>query len=182
MRHASCTLGNQLNKNENREIKVKHWRLKDVLMQAMIASLYAVLVYALPFMSSGMIQFRIAEVLMILVLFDRRNLIGVTLGCFVANLVTGAILIDVLVGPLATLIAGIFMILTKKKPWIAMIWPAIFNGIIIGLILTYAYLVGTLFLNMAFVFIGEFAVLYLLGLPIYVILKRNAYIREMFGN
>lgn len=154
--------------------------LKNVLMQAMIASIYVVLVYVFQFASFGLIQFRIAEVLMILVLFDHKSLIGLTLGCFVANLVGGAILIDVIIGPIATLLAGILMILTQHHPKVAMIWPAVMNGIIIGLILTYGYLLGPLYITIPSVFIGEALVMYLIGLPVYLVLAKHQAFHELF--
>ncbi len=154
--------------------------LRTVLMQAMIASIYVVLVYVFQFASFGLIQFRVAEVLMILVLFDKKSVVGLTLGCFVANLVGGAIWIDVIIGPIATLIAGIAMIMTQSHPKIAMIWPAVSNGIIIGLILTYGYLLGPLYLTIPSVFIGEALVMYLIGLPVYLVLSKHQAFIELF--
>ncbi|TNF07364.1 MAG: QueT transporter family protein [Bacillota bacterium] len=147
----------------------------------MIAAIYVVLVYVFQFASFGLIQFRIAEVLMILVLFDKKSVIGLTLGCFVANWVGGAIVIDIIFGTLATTIAAILMILTKKVLWVALLMPAIVNGIIVGFILTYAYDLGLLYVTIPSVFIGEFVVLFLLGLPLYKALKENPHFIEFFN-
>ncbi|MCR3905790.1 MAG: QueT transporter family protein [Tenericutes bacterium] len=156
--------------------------LKDFLKQSMIASVYVVLVYVFQFASFGLIQFRIAEVLMILVFFDKKSIIGLTVGCFIANLVGGAIIIDVVFGTMATTIAGLLMWYTRKVPLFALIWPAVSNGIIVGLILTYGYLLGPLYITMPSVFIGEFVVLYALGIPIYYSLKDNQDFLEFFRN
>jgi len=161
-------------------LNMNRFVLKTVLMQAMIASIYVVLVYVFQFASFGLIQFRVAEVLMILVLFDRKSVVGLTLGCFVANLVGGAILIDVIIGPMATLLAGIAMIMTKSYPKITMIWPAVMNGIIIGFILTYGYLLGPLYITIPSVFIGEALVMYLIGLPVYLVLSKHQGFNELF--
>jgi uncharacterized membrane protein len=154
--------------------------LRSALMQAMIASAYVVLVYVFQFASFGLIQFRVAEVLMILVLFDRKSVIGLTLGCFLSNLLMGAIFIDVIIGPIATLIAGIVMVLMRNHPKIAMIWPAVFNGVIVGFILTYGYLLAPLWISIPSVFIGEALVLYLIGLPVYIILSKHQGFKELF--
>jgi uncharacterized membrane protein len=154
--------------------------LKDFIMQAMIAAIYVVLVYVFQFASFGLIQFRIAEVLMILVLFDKKSVIGLTVGCFVANWVGGALVIDIIFGTLATTLAAIFMIYTKKIIWLSLLMPAIFNGIIVGLILTYAYDLGMLYVTIPSVFIGEFAVLFIIGLPLYNALKDNQNFNEFF--
>jgi uncharacterized membrane protein len=147
--------------------------LKDYVMQAMIASIYVVLVLIFNFASFGLIQFRIAEVLMIFVLFDKKYIIGVTLGCFVANWLGGALWFDIVFGSMATMIAGIFMVLFKNKILVALLFPAIINGLIVGFYLTYGYLLGPLFLTIPSVFIGEFVVLFFLGYPVYIALSRN---------
>ncbi len=155
--------------------------LRSALMQAMIASAYVVLVYIFQFASFGLIQFRVAEVLMILVFFDRKSVIGLTLGCFLSNLLMGAIFIDVIIGPVATLLAGIAMVMTQHHPKVAMIWPAVFNGVIIGFILSYGYVLAPLVISIPSVFIGEALVMYLIGLPVYMILSRNQGFKELFN-
>jgi uncharacterized membrane protein len=180
---ASCELYPRKPALENMKtgrITMNRFILRSVLMQAMIASAYVVLVYIFQFASFGLIQFRVAEVLMIMVLFDRKSIIGLTLGCFVSNLLLGAIFIDVIIGPIATLLAGIAMVMTKNHPKIAMIWPAVFNGVIIGFILTYGYLLAPLFISIPSVFIGEALVLYLIGLPVYMVLSKHQAFKELF--
>lgn len=159
---------------------MNQWLLKDFLRQTMIAAIYAVLVYVFSISSFGLVQFRIAEVLMILVLFDKKNVIGLTIGCFVANLLYGAILIDVIFGSLATTIAGILMYLTKNKPGLSMIFPAVSNGLIVGIILTYGYVLGPLWITIPSVFLGEFVVMYALGLPLYLVLRKHKGFLEFF--
>lgn len=154
--------------------------LKDFLVQTMIAAIYVVLVYVFQFASFGLIQFRIAEVLMILVLFDKKSVIGLTLGCFLANWLGGAIVIDIIFGTLATTLAAILMIYTKKVLWLSLLMPALINGLIVGIILTYAYDLGLLYITIPSVFIGEFVVLFLLGLPLYKALKNNQHFIEFF--
>lgn len=161
---------------------MKNMVLIDFLKQSMIAAIYVVLVFLLRFASFGLIQFRVAEVLMILVLFDKKSIIGLTLGCFIANWLGGAIIIDIIFGTLATTIAGILMYVTRKQIFLALIWPAVINGLIIGLILTYAYQVGPLYYSIPSVFVGEAVILYGLGLPIYLSLQDNQHFLEFFQN
>lgn len=160
---------------------MNRWSTKDFLMQAMIAAIYTVLVYVFRFASFGLIQFRVAEVLMILVFFDKKSVIGLTLGCFISNWISGAIVIDIFLGPLGTLSAGLLMVYFKKIPKFALSFPAITNGIVVGLILTYGYVLGPLYITIPAVFIGEFAVLYILGLPLYLLLKQNKGFLEFFN-
>ncbi|MDX9691311.1 MAG: QueT transporter family protein [Acholeplasmataceae bacterium] len=154
--------------------------LKDFILQTMIAAIYVVLVYVFQFASFGLIQFRIAEVLMILVFFDKKSVLGLTVGCFLANLLGGALPFDVIFGTLATTLAAIMMILTKKMLWLALLMPAIINGIIVGIMLTYVYDLGFLYITIPAVFLGEFAVLFLIGLPLYKALEHNQHFNELF--
>ena len=60
--------------------------LKDLIFQALIGAIYVVLVLVLIPISFGQVQFRIAEALLVLVFFNKKNMIGLLLGTFVANL------------------------------------------------------------------------------------------------
>lgn len=153
--------------------------LKTMTTQVVIAAVYVVLVLVFQFMSFQLIQFRVAELLMVLVLFDKRSIIGLTIGCFLANLLGGAILIDVIFGTLATTFAGFLMVLLKSKPYVALLMPAVVNGLVVGVILTYGYLLGPLWLTMGSVFIGEFVVMYSFGLITYQAIKKNQYLNEL---
>jgi uncharacterized membrane protein len=160
---------------------MKEISLKTMTTQVVIAAIYVVLVLLFQFMSFQLIQFRIAELLMVLVLFDKRSVIGLTIGCFLANLLGGAILIDVIFGTLATTFAAFIMILLKSKPYVALLMPAIVNGFVVGVILTYGYDLGPLWLTMGSVFIGEFVVMYTFGLATYLGIKRNIGFQEFFN-
>lgn len=160
---------------------MKHWSIYDLARQTMIAAIYATLVYVFSFASFGLVQFRVAEVLMIFVFFDRKSIIGLTLGCFVSSLIYGADIMDIIFGSFATFLAGTSMWIFRKKPIPAMLFPAIFNGIIIGLILTYVYLLGPLSITMPSVFLGEFVILYGLGLPLFLMLRKNKGFLEFFN-
>ncbi len=156
--------------------------LIDLVRQSIIASIYIILVYAFSFMSFESIQFRIAEILLILVFFDKKSVIGLTIGVIVANLASPMLPYDMTFGVLATLISLAFLLLFRKWPYIALIFPAIINGLIVGLILYLAMGLPYLFSSL-YVFIGEFVVVYIFGLPIYYILKKinfeEIYFREI---
>ncbi|MBE0700355.1 MAG: QueT transporter family protein [Acholeplasmataceae bacterium] len=159
---------------------MKHFTLNDLLRQTMIAAIYVVLVLLFQFMSFEKIQFRIAEVLLILVFFDKKSLIGLVIGTFLANWLWSPFgLIDAVIGSFATFAGVILMVAFGRIKVIALIFPALTNGIIIGLMI--AYLNQLPFLPIAvWVFAGEAAVLYLIGLPVYSLLKRNRAFIELF--
>ena len=69
-----------------------------------VAAIYVVLCLALQPLSYGAVQVRVAEALCLLPVFGAEYIVGVVLGCFLANLL-GSTIVDVIFGTLATLLA-----------------------------------------------------------------------------
>jgi uncharacterized membrane protein len=159
---------------------MKPLRIKDVLRQTMIAAIYVVFVFLFQFMSFEMVQFRIAEVLLILIFFDRRSFWGLSIGTFLANWIMSPFgVIDAAVGTLATMIAFILMAIFRRQSIFALAFPAVTNGLLVGYMVAYLY--DFPFLETAaWVFFGEFVVLYVLGLPLYLVLRKNRNFLELF--
>jgi len=160
---------------------MNHFDVKDLVKQTMIASIYVVLVFGFQFASFGPVQFRIAEVLLVLVFFDKKSIVGLTIGTFVANwLMSPFGIVDAVVGSFATFISLVFMILFIRMRLVALAMPALFNGLIIGLMI--AYIDQIPFLPIfGWVFLGEFVVLFGLGLPLLLALSRNQDFLEFFN-
>ncbi len=150
---------------------------------AVIASLYVLLTYlsSLAGLSSGVIQIRLSEALTVLPAFTPAAIPGLFIGCLIANLLTGAVLWDVIFGSIATLIGAIFTyILRKKSKYLAVIPPIAANTAIIPFVLIYAY--GTqsaLPFIILTVFIGELLSCGVLGVILYNGLS-SPYIRNHF--
>ena len=127
---------------------------------AVTAALYVVLCYAFAFMSYGLIQFRIAEILIILPIYNKKYCIPVILGTFIANMLNGVH--DMILGTLATvLVLFIIMLINNGLVKKIIIAPAaaIINGVIIGLMLYFIFEVPyALWFCMVSVSIGEFVV------------------------
>lgn len=150
---------------------MKNFTINDLVRQAVIGSLYVVLVIIFYGLSFDAIQFRVAEILLVLVLFDKKSVVGLTVGVIIANLFSPMILYDLVFGVAATVIALLLMLYLRKWPYIALLMPSLINGPIIGLMLFIA--TGAPFLLTSLqVFIGEFVVTYVFGLPIYYLLKK----------
>src|SRR5690554_150258 len=164
----------------NKSVTLQNFTIKDLLRQAIIASLYVVLVLIFHFVSFDAIQFRVAELLLILVFFDQKSVVGLTIGVVISNLFSPIMLYDIAFGTLATTITLLLMLLLRKWPYIALLIPSIINGPVIGLMLYIA--TGAPFLLTTLqVFIGEFVVTYIFGLPIYYLLKRLNFENIYFG-
>ena len=138
---------------------------KDVLFitrAALTAALYVALTYlsSLVGLSSGVIQFRISEMLCILPLFFSGAVAGLTVGCALANLLCGAYLWDILFGTLATFIGALLARLLRKLPkkltFITTLPTILANAIIVPFVLIYAYgAEGGYFYFMLTVGVGE---------------------------
>ena len=76
---------------------------------AVIAALYIVftMVSAAFGLSSGVIQVRISEAMCILPAFTPAAIPGLTIGCFIANLLSGGVILDAVFGGLATLLGAV---------------------------------------------------------------------------
>ena len=106
----------------------------------MIAAMYVVLCLILRPFSYGEVQVRVAEALTILPYFTSAAIPGLFIGCIIANLLGGSIIIDVVFGSLATLLAAIFTyLLRKQNRFLASLPPIVFNALIVPYVLKYGY-------------------------------------------
>ncbi|MBE5790162.1 MAG: QueT transporter family protein [Clostridiales bacterium] len=135
-----------------------------------IAALYVVLTYLANMvgLASGAVQVRLSEALTILPCLTVAAVPGLTVGCVLANLLTGCALWDVVFGSLATLLGAIGTRLMRKTPNLAWIPPVVSNTIIVPLVLQKVYGVPDVLWFLALtVGAGELISCGLLGLLIY---------------
>lgn len=107
---------------------------------AAIAAVYVALTMIVAPIAFGPVQFRISEALCVLPYFLPSAVPGVTIGCFLANLLCGAAPLDVVFGSIATLIGAVgSYYLGKKNKWLVCLPPILSNTIIVPWVLRYAY-------------------------------------------
>ena len=147
---------------------------------AIIAAMYVALTIVFVPISYGAIQLRIAEVLTILPMFTSSAIPGLFIGCVLANLLSGAVLLDVVFGSLATLIGAALGWMLRKNRWLVPIPAVLANALIIPFVLRYGYAVDMpLWLMMLTVGAGEVGGCYILGeLLASVLLKRKDIFRS----
>ena len=146
---------------------------------AIVAALYAVLTWVLAPISYGPIQFRIAEILVLLVFFNPKYAYAIIIGCFVSNTTSSLGWYDMVFGTLATTLAVLPMIKTKRIG-LAAIYPVISNALIVSLELWLAFKeVGVFWLNVGTIAFGEAVVLFVLGIPFYYMICRNDHLCEV---
>ena len=143
---------------------------KDIVANALIAALYVVLTLITYPISYLGIQFRFAEILVLLCFFRKDYSIGLIVGCAIANLASSIGLVDVGFGTLATLIACVCIMFSKHLA-IACLFPVISNAFIVGFEL-YQFLGLPFWLSVGEVAIGEFTVM-VVGYILFMILKRR---------
>lgn len=164
-------------------------KIKKITYAAIIAALYVALTYGqnmlLPGSASMAIQFRAAEALCVLAFFTPSAIWGLTLGCLLFNITSGAALpLDFLVGSLASFLAASGMWASRNRtlkgiPLPGLLLPALTNGLLVGWELA-VYIGGGFWINAIYVAIGEAAVLLTLGSALYFALKKNGLHRRIF--
>lgn len=138
---------------------------------AIVAAIYVALTMALQPISFGPIQFRISEALTILPILMPEAVPGLFVGCLIANLLGGGMLLDVIVGSIATLLAALCTRFLRKYFIPAAAMPVLFNGVLVGPVVYYCYVMGegafsasVMLYTCMTVAMGEAVVVYILGL------------------
>ena len=159
---------------------------------AVIAALYSVMTILqnilFPGSASMAVQFRVSEVMTVLALFTPSAIPGLTIGCIIANIssISSIGAFDIIFGSTASCFAAVFMYLLRnvrffKIPFLSLLMPALMNGIIIGFEIDfffveplYSFNLADFLINGGCVALGELAVLFILGLPVFLATeKRN---------
>lgn len=166
--------------------------VRKLVRCAVIAAVYVVLCLALQPLSYGAVQVRIAEALCLLPVFGAEYIVGVVLGCFLANLL-GSTIIDVIFGTLATLLACIvtYMLRNARIKGLAIpasLPPVIFNAVIIGIEIAVMFPdpsssapIGlSCITNGISVGIGELISCTILGVILVKVIESNKTLRQVF--
>lgn len=143
---------------------------RDIVSNALIAVIYVIatlITYPISFLG---IQFRLAEIMVLLCFFRKDYAVGLVLGCAIVNLASTIGLVDVGFGTLATLLTCLCVMFCKQLA-IACIFPVLFNGFIVGFEL-WKFLGEPFWISVGTVALGEFAVM-IVGYVLFMILKRR---------
>ena len=164
-------------------------RIRLIVCSGIIAALYVVLTLPMAQFAFGPIQFRLAEVLTVLPAFAAGYIPGISLGCFLANLLNPNNLgpVDIIGGTVATILAGIFSrILGKKNKILGIIPPVLFNGLIVGGYLPFLLLdegsevtAAAVGLSMFEVAASEAVLLVIVGIPFILLIEKNSRLKSL---
>lgn len=149
---------------------------RRVVLVAIVAALYAVMTVVIAPISYSFIQFRVSEMLKVLVLFNPWLSLGIGIGTFFANMLSPFVgpweliwmpITDVLGGVLAWLL---YKALRERWPMLPMLVYAVTTGAAVGLMLMMFDLGGFWFLT-GTVTASE-AIILLAGIPMMFFIKR----------
>jgi uncharacterized membrane protein len=165
--------------------------IQKITKMAIIVALYVVLTNVFSAISYGNIQFRVAEILVLLCFYKRDYAIPLILACALANL-QSPLIADVLFGTAGTVFAvlGIIFISHFKKHFhhesialfIASLFPVVSNAVWVGMEL-HLYLNLPFFASAFSVAVGEFAVVSLFGVFVFASLSKNkTFMRMLFSD
>ena len=154
---------------------------KKITRAGLTACLYVVLSLITFPLASGAIQFRLSEALTLLPLFYIETVPALFVGCILINLITGCAILDVVLGSLITLLAGAMTYLTgrliKGTAWkilIGGIFPVLLNALLLPLIwLIYGTGQYVYILQCLFLFISQTVIIYGVGTPFVLVIKRQ---------
>ena len=153
--------------------------VRQITFAALVGALYVTLgyfgdVFGLTF---GIFQFRFAEALTVLPFLCPSTAWGLFVGCVLTNVISPYGLPDLILGSMATLIAGLLTARCKNK-WLAPLPPVVCNALIVGALLAWyeagftAAFPGMFLFNACSVGGAELAVCYVLGIPLLELLTR----------
>lgn len=171
-------------------MNMKNLSVRRLVRCAVIAAVYVVVCLVLAPFSYGAVQVRVAEALCLLPVFGAEYIVGVTLGCFLANLL-GSTVVDVVFGTLATLLACLVTyklrdVRVKGLAIPASLPPVVFNIIIVGAFeITFFFSDGAptamlAVFNAVTVGIGELISCTILGVALVKLIESNAGMNKIF--
>ena len=138
---------------------------------AMIAAIYLILNIIFAPISYGPVQVRIAEALVVFPFIDPSAILGLFIGCLLANIYGGLGLVDIIGGSLCTLLAA-YLTSKMKNPKLAPLPPVLINALGVSIYLHLLFDIPY-WITVLYISVGEFIACYILGYPLLIILIKN---------
>lgn len=166
-------LARMRSKTKLRRIEKMKMSVKQLARGGCIAALYVALTLLLAPISFGSMQLRVSEILTVLPFVMPEAIWGLSIGCFISNILCSSFL-DAVFGTLATLLAAICTAKIRKM-WFSPLPAVIFNAVIVGAVVTMmsveftltAYLLISLSIG-----VSQLIVCYCGGIPLLVMINK----------
>ena len=157
---------------------------RQIAVCGIVAAIYAALTILTAPLSYGLVQFRLSEALVILCALEPKLGLGITIGCFLANLFSTVTALDIVVGTLATALACLWTGRCRKL-WFLPLPNVLTNGLLVGAMLAAVLfpqqLAEGFLLAFAQVAFGEAVVMVALGVPLYLFARRTDFLHRLLG-
>ena len=153
--------------------------VRRIAFNAIVAAIYFLFTFISQPFAFLKIQVRVAEALVLLCFFRRDFTIGVTLGCFLSNLMSPLGIVDAGIGTLATLISCLGVSFMRQLA-IATLIPVVVNGFIVGAEL-YFIMEEPFWLSVGLVAAGEFIAVSIIGYLLFFFLGKRPGFLKLIG-
>lgn len=156
--------------------------VKNLIRNAVLAAVYVVLTIGLAPISYGPVQVRISEAMTLLAFYYPQYAPGLVIGCLLANIASPFGITDMLIGTLATFFA-VYGMRFCANVFFASLLPVVCNGVMVGAELIYlaALPPGMSGLAaMAYIALGEFLSVSVLGIFFIKMLRKSSILRTFF--
>jgi uncharacterized membrane protein len=157
-------------------------KTRDITRLAIVAALYVALTLApgISALSFGAVQFRVSEILMLLVFYNPKFSWSLIIGCFISNLFSPALgVFDLIFGTFATILACLLIITIANRGkllWLVPVFCAVVNGLVVGAEL-YFVLKLPFWASAGSVALGEFVVVAIGAVIFYFLMQNNNFAR-----
>lgn len=159
-----CPRNARTSDRTEKEKYMKKYSASYLAQAGVIAAAYVGLTLVFAPISFGAVQVRIAELMTILPLFTSAAIPGLFIGCILANLLGGGVVLDVIFGSIATLIGAAIGYALRRNRWLVPIPAILANMIIVPLVLRFGYGITIPYLLLVlYVAAGEIMGCYVLG-------------------
>lgn len=159
--------------------------LRYALKSSIVAAAYILLTYISYPLAFNDIQFRVSEVLILLVFISPKYIFSLAIGTFIANLASPFGLADAVMGTAVSICSMLLMIKIREifgTTWASMFGASFIPALLHGLYVPFLMILlepnknpWVLFIPMASsVAVGEFVVVALMGVPIMNLIINNA--------
>ena len=156
---------------------------RQIALSGIAAGLYVAVTVLTASFAYGNIQFRIADAMCLLVCIEPSLTVGLTLGCLIANLFSTVSALDIIIGTAGTLL-GCLLTVHIKKTWLLPIPTILSNAILVGAMLSWVLMPASEFWQGFAVMggevaLGELVVLYALGVPLVIAMRRTGLMERL---
>ena len=158
--------------------------IRLIAQNSILAAVYVALTLVLPILSFGPVQCRFSEALVLLCFWRPDFTIGLTIGCLISNVVGVAMgaasAWDILIGTFATLASCLLISYFSKRLLIAVVWPVIFNAVIVGSELYFMGFAGELSIWFSIIYVGVGELIAVAaGYALWMVLSRMTFFKKI---